>query len=544
MDNIPEHVPEAENTSAVSKNSKRLEITMDDFIQILRTNKKLYCISSFVAFVVVVLVFLFFLTPVYSVDSSIEIRSSQGSTSISPFDMVSQFIGGGMSNNKSIDLELFKSRTLMDSVIEKNNLRMNIKKKRNTMFFYYWNKYIRGDYDNAFFVFKKIPVSMTDGTKGSVKVSDEGYTIEHGGVKAECLWNSDCVFGNDTVSLEKIGTFSAQSEFRFLYESVISARERVSKALLVDNGSGSSGPLNLKKGADTEFIKLVFTHESPLMSVKVLGDLISVYIRKKVEWEESDAASKQSYINGILDELSLGIREKAEKMIMFQQKEHTIMPELEFPELLKKQETVKIQIEEFKFKKKILENALKNVEKDPGKPITVPIEEESVQAALKYHNSLIFKRNELAQRVTEEHPIKLAADEEIKESENALKNVIKTSMAQYDKGEKLLNELLNMMSDDQEKLPENLITFANLKRDVELAERVYVTLSAKLYESSISPNIGILPVRIVDAPDPFVLRSFPKSLIFAAITLIVTFLSGFFVVFAKEFFKSAREILK
>ena len=50
MDNIPEHVPEAENTSAVSKNSKRLEITMDDFIQILRTNKKLYCISSFVAF--------------------------------------------------------------------------------------------------------------------------------------------------------------------------------------------------------------------------------------------------------------------------------------------------------------------------------------------------------------------------------------------------------------------------------------------------------------------------------------------------------------
>ena len=101
-----------------------------------------------------------------------------------------------------------------------------------------------------------------------------------------------------------------------------------------------------------------------------------------------------------------------------------------------------------------------------------------------------------------------------------------------------------MMSDGQEKLPENLLVFANLKRDVELAERVYVTLSAKLYESSISPNIGILPVRVVDFPDPQVLRSFPKSVIFAAITLIATILSGFFVVFAKEFFKSAREILK
>ena len=246
----------------------------------------------------------------------------------------------------------------------------------------------------------------------------------------------------------------------------------------------------------------------------------------------------------MLEELSLGIQEKAEKMILFQQKEHTIMPELEFPELLKKQETVKVQLEEFKFKRKILENTLKNIEKDSGKPITVPIEEASVQEALKYHNALLFKRNELAQRVTDEHPLRVAADEEIKESENALKNVIKTSITQYDKGEKLLTEFLNLMSDGQEKLPENLITFANLKRDVELAERVYVTLSAKLYESSISPNIGVPPVRVIDAPDPFVTRSFPKSMMVALITLIATLLSGFFVVFAKEFFKSAKEILK
>ena len=52
-------------------------------------------------------------------------------------------------------------------------------------------------------------------------------------------------------------------------------------------------------------------------------------------------------------------------MILFQQKEHTIMPELEFPELLKKQEAMKVQQEEFKFKRKILENTLKNIERIP-----------------------------------------------------------------------------------------------------------------------------------------------------------------------------------
>ena len=291
-------------------------------------------------------------------------------------------------------------------------------------------------------------------------------------------------------------------------------------------------------------IKLAFTHQSPLMAAKILSDITKVFIQKKTEWDENDAESKKNYINNVLAELSVGIEEKSQKLIMFQQQEKTIMPEVEVPELLKKQETLKIQIEEFKFKKQILANTLKSVESDPGKPITIPIEEVSVQEALKYHNSLLFKRNELAQRVTEEHPLKVAADEEIKESENALKNVIKTSIAQYEKGEKLLNDLLNMITSGQGKIPETLFTFANLKRDVELAEKVYVTLSAKLYESSVSPNVGIVPVRIIDAPDPNVLRSFPKVRIFAIIIFMLTVFSGFVAVFAKEVFKSLKESLK
>ena len=49
-------------------------------------------------------------------------------------------------------------------------------------------------------------------------------------------------------------------------------------------------------------------------------------------------------------------------MIAFQQQEKTIMPEVEVPELLKKQETLRIQIEEFKYKRQILANTLKNID--------------------------------------------------------------------------------------------------------------------------------------------------------------------------------------
>ena len=528
MSDMYENTDKTENNVLIERES--VEITVKDVVKILHRNKKLFFVSSFAAFAVLSFVFLFLLTPVYDVNSSVEIRSQQSGPSFS-FDAISMLMGGGMTNDKSIDLELLKSRTIMDSVIAENELQMNVRRKNNTMFSYLWNKVFGKLSKDSFVVFKKIPENIKSG-KGVITASEEGFVIEHGGEKAECKWDSDCNFKGGIVALEKLGTFSDIVSYKFEYEPLIMARERFGKNFAVS------------KSAESDTLVLIFTHESPLMSVKILKDVMELYIQKKTEWDESDAKSKKDYITKMLDELSLGIDEKSQKMIAFQQQEKTILPEVEVPELLKKQETLKIQIEEFKFKRQLLANTLKNIDKNPGKPITAPIEEESVQEALKYHNTLIFKNNELTQRVTAEHPLKVAADEEIKESENALKNVIKTSIAQYEKGEKLLNDLLDMITSGQGKIPETLFTFANLKRDVELAEKVYVTLSAKLYESSVSPNVGIVPARVIDAPDPNVLRSFPKVKVFAIIIVMFSAFSGLFMVFVKEILRFLKESLK
>ena len=529
MDSTQKNIQESENIELTAE-KETVEITVKDVVNILARNKKILFFSSFAAFTVLSFVFLFLLTPVYDVNSSVEIRSQQGSPSFS-FDAISMLMGGGMTNDKSIDLELLKSRTIMDSVIAENELQMNVRREYNTMFSYLWNRVFGDLPEDTFVVFKKIPENIKN-KQGEIIASEEGFLIEYAGEKAECKWNTDCGFRDGIVVLEKLGTFSSSVSYKFEYEPIIKTRERVGKNFAVS------------KSADSDTLILIFTHESPLMAVKILNNVTELYIQKKTEWETNDAQSKKDYITKMLNELSVGIEEKSQKMIAFQQQEKTIMPEVEVPELLKKQETLKIQIEEFKFKRQILANTLKNIDQNPGKPITVPIEEESVQEALKYHNTLLFKNNELTQRVTAEHPLKVAADEEIKESENALKNVIKTSIAQYEKGEKLLTDLLNMITSGQGKIPETLFTFANLKRDVELAEKVYVTLSAKLYESSVSPNVGIVPVRVIDAPDPNVLRSFPKVKVFAVIIMMLSVFSGFAAVFVKEIFKSLKESLK
>lgn len=529
MDNMPKNTDKTENNESVKKET--LEITAKDLVKILRANKKLFFISSVLAFCFLSFVFLFLLTPVYEVNSSIEIRNQQSSPSFS-FDAFAMLMGGVMKNDKSIDFELLKSRTVLDTVASKNNLQMKVKRKNNKMFPYLWNRIFGELPGDAFIIFKKIPDNLKIKEKGEIIASEEDYIIEFLGEQIECHWNEDCSFAGGTVALEKLETFLMPISYNFEYETIIDTRERLATSL------------SIKKSDETEKIALSFTHESPVMAVRVLTDVINAFIQKKSEWENDDNESKTRYINKMLEELSVGIDEKSRKMIAFQQQEKTIMPDVEVPELLKKQETLKIKIEEFKFKRQILVNTLKSVEKDPGKPITIPIEEESVQAALKYHNSLLFKRNALSQRITEDHPLRVAADDEIKESENALKNVMETSIAQYEKGEKLLNDLFYMITSGQGKIPETLFTFANLKRDVELAEKVYVTLSAKLYESSVSPNVGVVPARVIDPPDPNVLRSFPKVRVFAIIILVLTVFSGLVSVFTKEIFKSLKESLK
>ena len=70
MDNTPENVSESEDAGfAIEKDT--VEITVKDIIQIMYRNKKLFFVSSSLAFTVITVIFLFFLTPVYDVRSSI-----------------------------------------------------------------------------------------------------------------------------------------------------------------------------------------------------------------------------------------------------------------------------------------------------------------------------------------------------------------------------------------------------------------------------------------------------------------------------------------
>lgn len=507
------------------------EVSLKDVVEVVIKNKKLYFYVSAVTFAALMIAFLFFLTPVYEVDASLEIR--QQNASPLSFNPMSFLMAGNVMSDNSIDYELLRSRRILDQTIIKNNLQMKISKKRNTMFKYFWEKLLQKEPLDSFIYFSKIPEKIMSDS-GDIEASESGYSIIFDGQKSDCVWGADCSFAGETVAVNKIGPIVDIAGFEFEYENIVDARKRVKDAI------------NIQKAEESEMIVLNFTHESPLMGSYILNDIVSAYIKIKNEWENDDINSKKNYINSTLAELSSSLEEKTQKMIVFQQQEKTLMPEVEIPELLKKQEALKIQIEELKFKRELIANAKSNIDKSPGTPITVPFtfEDLATQEALKNHNKLLAKKIEFSQKMTPNHPYILGVEKEIEESTTSLKNMLSDNLGQYDKGIKILEDLSSLISKGQGKLPETLFAFARLKRDVQLAETVFVTLSAKLYESAIQPNVGVVPVRLIDIPDPIVMRSFPKARVFAIIIIILTLFSGILAIFIKESTVSIMKNLK
>ena len=186
----------------------------------------------------------------------------------------------------------------------------------------------------------------------------------------------------------------------------------------------------------------------------------------------------------------------------------------------------------------LLNESISGIKESPDSPVIIPMifEDLSFQEALKAHNQLIFSKNELLKNMTPEHPAVAAAQREIEESAGSLEQMLNENINTLKKSRDITRKLLALISNDKKKLPENLLVFAEMKRDIELAEKVFVTLSAKLYQASIDPNTGILPVRIIDTPDSDVPKSSPKTSIFGLLMIFFSLFIGTAAVFVKEFF--------
>ncbi|HSW60511.1 MAG TPA: Wzz/FepE/Etk N-terminal domain-containing protein, partial [bacterium] len=290
-----------------------IEISLKDIIRIFKRNLKIFFITSGTFFVLALAVYLFFITPVYEVNATAETRANESAPMMS--DPMAFLLSTAKAVDTSIDIDLLKSRKVLNKVIESFNLQMKVTRDSNNMFMYFLRKLLGVPDCNAHVFFRQFPDSLKNG-KGSITASESGYEIFHEGNTAKCSWGKECVLNSGIIVLEKTGIIPETAGYSFFYEDIYSNRMALMDSTVVFPSETSS------------LLNLSFIHTSPEMGANILNKLIDSYIEVKKEWMKEDENVKEEYINSVLDRLEKDLEDKGRRMILFQKEKETIIPEI------------------------------------------------------------------------------------------------------------------------------------------------------------------------------------------------------------------------
>jgi len=499
------------------------ELSLFDILGFFKDNARDFFLYFLVFLVLLFTYFLFFIRPVYKVDSKIEVNEFGDSISLNPMSFM---LGDSSTSSMITEEELFKSRLIVDKVIEKCNLRAVIRKDYNNMFVYIVKNILGMSTDSGGFFIREFPDSFIEDLSLTVLSASE-YKISLSDKDQICKWGESCFVEDKEINIEKIGTLQEGSTFSIEHSPTIVTRIEFLKRLSAKNYTG------------TKNIDLSYSDENPYLASKVLSIVIDVYESIKKEWDKKEISDKKKYIQSILGDVKKEIKEKAEKLVEYQKNNETISPDLKIEALIKQIGEIKIKISSIQLTKKILTKVIDELRNDSFETITIPSMsgDLSMVELINAHNNLVLKRDSLAEQLTDKHPQIVGMNNEIKESVKNLSDLLKQQIKVFTSSEKALeNEITGIMAENSD-IPEKILRSEALKNDLNLTEKLYVALTSKLYESTIDKKTGVPPIKVIDYPTAEVLRKSPKIFISFIVMVLISFVLSFLAIFLKEIFR-------
>jgi len=497
------------------------EITMSDIKKLFTNNFKKVLIYSLVAFVSFFLFFLFFVTPDYVVDSTIEINNFQDSISLNPMSLM---LGTQATSSISSYEELLKSRSLNDRVINDLNLNIFFAKKRNSVFFYIIDVLLGNPINTGSFYIKKFP--KLENQNFDLKIEPEGYFISNGKIDQSCFWNVPCIIDEHEIIFDKVGDV-AKSEYSLQTRSIIDARTFLKKKF------------NIKSVMGTNNIILQFSHENSYTGYLILKKYIEIFEDINKKWDEEEIAAKKYYINDVLSSVKKEIENKAQKLIVSQKENKIFLPSVQFDAVIKKIEFIKTELEKLELKEKLLSSAIKEMDNDKMEPAAFSVLSDnlSMLEMIRAHNELIIKRDLMKEKVTDEYPEYISINNAIKESSKNISYTLNKERIAVNNAKMIVQKSIDKIVNEQKDFPQSVLESEALKKDLELTEKLYVALTTKLYESTLDKKTGVAPLKIIDSPDPVVLKNSPKLLLSLVMMVFLSLFCSFVAVLLFEVFR-------
>lgn len=500
------------------------ELKLDAFIDIFKKNRHLL-IKIFFTSVFVLSIILAFFEPQYSINTSIIIEEKDDSMNVSPEAMLL----GGQSQKIANEIEIIKSRRVLDRVITELNLQYLVKKDYNFLAGYYLNVLLGKKTVQGSLNISSISGCLS-GNNFDIDVSDTGYKILFDGKEFSCEFGKECSVVDGSIVVSKLGDIDNGTSFSVKYQPFIKVREDFSSSLEIT-------PLGDSKSSNVFEAKIVTP--DPYKTQLILEAVNKIYISTKVGWKSSDADEQQKFLQKMLLDIKKDLNDKSSELAKYQKDNQTVMPDLQFTEIMKRNVEIEKDIAILKLQEEIVNKYSESIDVDSLSQVPAPvvIDDLSVQMTVKAHNELIAKHTSMTATLTENHPLVIKSRSDIKQARAGLKMLLKKTSDNYVKSGELLKKQSNLIFSTIENLPKNLMNIAALQRDVFITEKLYAFLAQKFYEAGINIEMNMSTIRILDDPTAMVRKLSPKLSVSLLIILLLSIFVGVSYVITIEFFR-------